>query len=175
MTMRGRLAVPAVSLLFLLGFGCARPPDKDGASATGAAKVRERRQQWNLAFANHDAAALETFVEADAVHVSAQFTHVGRPEYLSVFVRALATRAQVQLTYSPDSVTACTTLNCAVVTEYGRWKETWLQEQQPTEVSGTYYAIWRQQNGEWRIRSEVFATTTCHGSIYCGQAAKSAR
>lgn len=167
--MNPRARQPVVlALLFLLGSSACAPPAAGRTSPDIAATARSRRQQWNLAFANRDSTALAALVEDHAVHVSPQFTHVGRSAYLSVFLQALATRPHVQLTYSPDRVTDCKRPNCGIATEYGRWKKGWLQNGEDTEVSGTYYAIWREHNGQWQIRSEVFATSICRGRAYCG-------
>lgn len=151
-----------------MGTGACALRTTGGTPSDSAATVRSRRQQWNQAFAKRDTAVLAALVEDSAVHVSPQFTHVGRPAFLSVFLRALATRQQVELTYWPDRVTGCERPNCGIVTEYGRWKESWLHNGEATEVSGTYYAIWREHDGQWHLRSEVFATSRCSGRAYCG-------
>lgn len=169
MKMRARQPVVLGALFFLLGSSACAPRATGGTSLDITAQVRSRREQWNVAFANRDSTALAALLEDSAVHVSPQFTHVGRSAYLSVFLRALATRPQVQLTYSPDRVTECKRPNCGIVTEYGRWKESWLHNGEATQVSGTYYAIWREHSGQWQIRSEVFATTICRGRAYCSR------
>jgi len=168
-----RHPVGLAALLFLLISSACAPRATGGTPADIAANVRWRRQQWNIAFADRDSTALAALVEDSAVHVSPQFTHVGRSAYLSVFLRALATRPEVQLMYWPDRVIECKRPNCGIVTEYGRWKESWLENGEATEVSGTYYAIWREHNSQWQIRSEVFATSTCRGRAYCGSRARS--
>lgn len=157
----------AVLLFLLVSTACAlRVTDRTPSNIE--ANVRSSRQQWNRAFANRDTATLAALVEENAVHVSPGFTHLGRSAYLSVFLKALATRPQVQLTYWPDRVTECKRPNCDTATEYGHWKETWLQDREATEVSGTYYAIWRKHDDQWQIRSEMFATSICRGRTYCG-------
>ena len=124
--------------------------------------------QWNVALAAGDSNALARMVEDSAVHISPQFTHVGRDAFLATFLRAMTTRPQFHLIYRPERTTGCERLPCVVATEYGRWVETWLQDGEPTEVSGTYYAIWRRTGAAWQIRREVFATTRCRGVRYCG-------
>ena len=94
--------------------------------------------------------------------------HTGKTAYLSVFLGNMAARPEFALVYQPDRVIACEQAACSIATEYGRWKETWLEDGEPTEVSGTYYAIWRRNGEVWQIRSEVFATLTCRGQRYCG-------
>ena len=160
-------AVVAVLLLLLTSSACAHQM-LDHGSSDATSIVRSRRQQWNVAFASRDSSALANLVDTDAVHVSTQFTHVGRSDYLSVFLRALATRPQVQLSYQPERVIECARPSCGIVTEYGQWRESWLQDGEATEVSGTYYAVWVRLDGEWRIRREAFATLVCHGRAYCG-------
>ena len=36
--------------------------------------------------------------------------------------------------------------------------------------SGTYLAMWRNDAGVWRTRSELFVTLSCMGSVSCGSA-----
>jgi hypothetical protein len=74
-----------------------------------------------------------------------------------------------RLTYQTERVTVCERPGCQVATEQGRWRETWRQDNEPTEVDGTYYAIWREHNTGWQIRAEVFATVVCRGRQYCGR------
>jgi len=115
-----------------------------------------------------DSSALAALVEDSAVHVSPSFTHTGRAAFLSQFVRAMTTRPRFHLVYMTERVTPCERPNCVTATEFGTWSETWLEDGEPTEVSGTFYAIWRRQGVVWRIRSEMFATARCHGRRYCG-------
>ncbi|MEO7180190.1 MAG: nuclear transport factor 2 family protein [Gemmatimonadaceae bacterium] len=132
-----------------------------------ASEVRAARGQWNRALLGQDSSALAALVEDSAVHVSPQFTHVGKPAYLALFLRNMMRRPEFRLTYEPDRVTACERVECPIVTEYGRWRETWLQDGEPTEVSGTYFAIWRKHGDRWQVRSESFATQACRGRRYC--------
>jgi hypothetical protein len=122
MNTRARQPVGPAVLLFLLASSACAPPATVGTPSDIPATVRSHRQQWNRAFAKRDSAALAALVEDSAVHVSPQFTHVGRPAYLSVFLRALATRPQVELTYWPERVTECKRPSCGMAMEYGRWK-----------------------------------------------------
>ena len=162
-----RMQALGLLLALLIGAACA------GRQALGAATevgpdIRAARLQWNAALVARDSGALAKLVEDSAVHVSPQFIHVGRVAFLAQFLRAMTTRPQFHLTYLVEAVTVCERPSCAVATEYGSWTESWLQEGEPTEISGTYYAIWRRNERGWQIRSEVFATTRCRGTRYCG-------
>jgi len=126
------------------------------------------RLQWNAALARRDSGGLAALVEDSAVHVAPRFVHVGRTAFLEVFLRNMSQRPEFQLIYEPDQVTVCDRTGCDVATEYGRWRESWVQSGEATEVSGTYYALWRRHGSSWQIRSEVFATLVCHGRLYCG-------
>jgi ketosteroid isomerase-like protein len=126
------------------------------------------RQQWNAALLAGDTAALARLVEDSAAHVSPQFTHIGRAAFLAQFVRGIVTRPDFRLVYTTERATPCERPNCNTATESGTWSETWLEDGEPTTVSGTYYAIWRRDAAVWRIRSEVFATARCRGRRYCG-------
>jgi ketosteroid isomerase-like protein len=155
----------------MLGFvgaaACATVPR--GASPDAVFNVRGARMQWNAALADRDSGALARLLEDSAVHVSPRFVHVGRPAYLSVFLHNMSVRPEFRLTYTTDAVTPCEQPSCDIATEYGRWQETWREDGEPTEVSGTYYAIWRRHGDVWQIRSEVFTTLVCRGPRYCGR------
>ena len=97
------------------------------------------------------------------MHVSTRFVNSGRSAYLAQFLQAMTRRPQFRLTYHPRRVDMCQRQNCRMATEYGAWTETWLEDGEPTEVSGTYFAIWRQHVTAWQIQREVFATTRCSG------------
>lgn len=146
---------------------CANRHARPEALDTGLPVVAAR-QQWNAALLAGDTAGLARLVEDSATHVSPQFTHIGRVAFLAQFVRALTTRPGLRLVYTIERATPCERPNCNTATESGTWSETWLEEGEPTSVSGTYYAIWRRDAAGWRIRSEVFATVRCLGRRYCG-------
>ena len=137
----------------------------DGGSATKSS-VQDARMRWNAALLKRDSTALGALLDDSAVHVSPRFTHIGKTDYLSVFLQNMA-RPEFELVYQPDRIVPCARPACLLATEYGSWKETWLQDGDPTEVSGTYYALWRKHGDEWQIRSEVFATLKCRGERYC--------
>ena len=137
--------------------------------ADAAADVRAARARWNAALIARDSGALGQLVEDSAVQVSARVTRLGRAAFLSVFLENMTARPEFRLTYEPVQVVGCDRPTCAVATESGRWQETWREGGEPTEVGGTYYAIWRRDaEGRWRIRSEAFATLVCRGRRYCG-------
>ena len=164
--LRQALAAAQITLL-LLAAACAGRRVASPSTALGS-DVQAARMKWNAALAARDSNALARMVEDSAVHVSPRFTHVGRTAFLATFLRAMTTRPQFLLIYRPERTADCERLPCVVATEYGTWVESWLQDGEPTEVSGTYYAMWRRNGDAWQIRSEVFATTRCRGSRYCG-------
>lgn len=137
--------------------------------ADAAAAVRASRARWNAALVARDSGALGQLVEDSAVQVSARTTRIGRAAFLKVFLENMTARPEFRLTYEPAEVVGCEQPTCEVATESGRWHETWREAGEPTEVGGTYYAIWRRDAaGRWRIRSEAFATLVCRGRRYCG-------
>ena len=137
------------------------------APTDSGASVRDARRRWNAALVAHDSGALARLVEDGAVHVSVRFTHIGKSTFLAQFLTAMTVRPKFQLTYRSERVSACERPTCEMATEYGTWSETWLETGEPTEVSGTYYAIWRRHRDLWQIQSEIFATTQCRGRRYC--------
>ena len=137
------------------------------AGSVARSSVHAARMEWNAALLKRDSSALAELVDDSAVHISPRFTHVGKAEYLALFLRNMA-RPEFQLVYQPDRVIPCERHACLIASEYGRWKETWLQDGDPTEVSGTYYALWQRNGAEWQLRGEIFATLKCRGQRYCG-------
>ena len=158
--------IAAIGLVIVVASGCASqafrlaPTDSD-------ARVRDARRRWNAALVARDSGGLAKLVEDSAVHVSVRFTHIGKSAFLAQFLTAMTVRSQFQLIYRSERVKACERPNCEMATEYGTWSETWLETGEPTEVSGTYYAIWRRHRDLWQIQSEIFATTQCRGRRYC--------
>jgi ketosteroid isomerase-like protein len=158
----------AIGLMIVAASGCASHAVRL-APTDSEASVRDARRRWNATLAARDSSALARLVEDSAVHVTVRFTHVGKPAFLAQFLSAMSARPQFQLTYRSERVNLCERPSCEMATEYGTWNETWLENGEPTEVSGTYYAIWRLHNDAWQIHSESFATTKCRGRRYCGR------
>ena len=160
--------IASIACLVLVADSACERPDSQPSAADGEAAIRDGRRRWNAALVARDSSALAQLVEDSAMHVSVRFVHSGRSAYLAQFLQAMSARPQFLLTYRPEQVTMCQRENCQMATEYGAWTETWLEDGEPTEVSGTYYAIWRQHGEAWQIQREVFATTQCRGRRYCG-------
>jgi hypothetical protein len=51
-----------------------------------------------------------------------------------------------------------------VALEYGTWRG---ERETSTGdfAAGSYVAKWREQNGRWRLESEIFATEACGGGF----------
>ena len=150
----------------VVALGCASHALRLSATDIDAS-VRDSRRSWNAALVARDSAALARLVEDSAVHVSVRFTHIGKSAFLAQFLTAMKMRPQFQLAYRSERVSVCERPSCEMAAEYGTWSETWLENGEPTEVSGTYYAIWRRHRELWQIQSEIFATTQCRGRRYC--------
>ena len=157
----------AVGLIGTFAAACA-VATRPAAAVTSITAVRAAREDWNSALARRDSVSLARLVEDSAVHMAPRFVHVGREAFLDVFLRNMSLRAEFRLTYEPEQVIPCDRAACDVATEYGRWRETWLELGEATEVSGTYYALWRRHGSAWQIRGESFATLECRGRRYCG-------
>jgi ketosteroid isomerase-like protein len=160
--------IAAIGLMIVVAAGCASHASRL-APTDSEASVRDARRRWNAALVARDSGALAKLVEDSAVHVSPRFNHIGKSAFLAQFLTAMAVRPQFRLTYQSERVSVCERPDCGMATEYGTWSETWLETGEPTEVSGTYYAIWRLHRGRWQIHSETFATTRCRGRRYCAR------
>jgi hypothetical protein len=71
------------------------------------------------------------------------------------------------MSYTPERIEASAVFAQELATEYGHWRETWLEGGEPTEIRGTYYAVWRAHGGSWEILREMFAPQSCSGERYC--------
>jgi ketosteroid isomerase-like protein len=164
---RRHRVIPLAFLPVLLACvaGCATAGGS-GWKSDVAYEIRAARERWNAGLLARDSGALAALLEDSAVHLSPAFTHVGRAAYMTVFLRGMA-RPEFLLRYEPERFTPCAPVGCGAATEYGRWRETWRQDGEPTEVSGSYFTIWRRHGDQWQIRSESFATEVCKGQRYC--------
>lgn len=51
--------------------------------------------------------------------------------------------------------------------ESGEWNESWGERGVPTELRGSYFALWRKVHGRWLLDSQVFVPLVCKGGSYC--------
>lgn len=131
-------------------------------------EIRRLRAEFNRAIAAHDAAGLPKFWRED-LHVT---TGVGRHLTGSAAVRAafetiFADPTFVAYTRTPDKIE----LSAASIraAESGRWLGEWKKPDGKMEWGGTYLAMWRKENNQWRLQSELYVSLKCTGSRECSE------
>jgi Domain of unknown function (DUF4440) len=56
------------------------------------------------------------------------------------------------------------------IAESGRWEGVWRKADGRMVKSGVYLARWVPENDTWRLKSELFVTLDCRGSVGCAAA-----
>jgi len=146
--------------------GCAANSVTARASAPRAAAVRAARVRWNAAVARHDTAAVRRLLADSVVQTNHLFVSMGPDRYVGGLARQFARRPAFTFVYTPERVEVSRSGELA--SEYGYWRETWLESGEPTELRGTYFVVWRYRAGGWEIVRDVFVPASCTGERYCG-------
>jgi len=82
---------------------------------------------------------------------------------LSIASLALA-QHDVLYVRAPESIEI--SADYPLAAETGTWVGTWSTSQGPVRTGGRYSAMWRQVDGEWKVRSELFVALYC-GGVSC--------
>jgi uncharacterized protein (TIGR02246 family) len=147
-----------ILLLFLLDFSGKQTGDEQA--------IRRLRADFNSAIAAHDPGALPKFWRED-IHVTtgAGRQLPGRDAVRAAFEAIFADATFITYTRTPDRVE----LNVAGVraAESGHWLGQWKKPDGTMEWRGTYLAMWRKENGQWLIQSELYVSLKCSGSGEC--------
>ena len=140
-----------------------------GTPTVLATAVRDARARWNAAVTARDTTALGRLADDSIVQASPYFVRTGRARYVAGLARQFAQRPQFAMVDTPERVEAQAFPTGVVATEYGRWRETWREQGEPTEMRGTYYAVWTERAGAWVLLRETFAPLACVGLRYCSR------
>ncbi len=128
--------------------------------------IRSLRAAFNQSIAAHNAAGLPKFWRED-LHVT---TGVGKQLAGSAAVRAafetiFADPSFVAYTRTPDKIElSASGLRAA---ESGHWLGEWKKPDGKMEWHGTYLAMWRKENNQWLLQSELYVSLKCTGSKEC--------
>ena len=133
--------------------------------------ILQARSISNQAIADHDTVALAK-IWCDDYHVisSRNFEVAGREKNRHHFAMEFSTKKEVVYVRTPRKIEVNTFWNMAA--EQGDWNGQWQEPDGLVKLSGTYYAKWHKENGEWKIRAEIFTPLTCSGSVFCKQQPK---
>jgi ketosteroid isomerase-like protein len=139
-----------------------------GDAVDSIAAVRALRAESNAAIAAHDAARLRNIFADDYLGIvgttgdldsggEATAKSYGDIEFKDpTFDRYRRTPDTVQLAGSGKRVA-----------ESGHWVGIWRKPDGIMHKSGVYLARWTRVGSQWRLRSELFITLGCQGSVAC--------
>ncbi|HKV23136.1 MAG TPA: nuclear transport factor 2 family protein [Candidatus Acidoferrum sp.] len=152
----------AAILIFILGVTSAF---WQTASPDSAGQIRSVRQEIDRAFQQHDAKRLAALVTSDG-HFTAPEVHTDGADALEHSRASLFTkRPDVTLEHHTNRIAV--NENWDLASEQGDWVERWTNQGVPTELRGTYLAMWKRDGGRWREYCETIVPETCTGSSYC--------
>ena len=127
-----------------------------------AADIRLLRDRSNAAIAKHDVEAVLSFLDVEyQITAGSGSLSTGlvaeRKAWQDIFARA----TDVVYVRTTDSIEVSVPAERAA--EVGRWVGSWTTPDGVRRTGGRYAAHWRQVNGAWKIRSELFVTLWCEG------------
>ena len=130
-------------------------PVKPASDATEIAAITKLRADSNAAIATHDVAQIGAFLEEDfRLTAGSGAALTGR--------EAMRQRFAEQFQKFPDTIYVRTpelieiSSAAPLASERGRWVGRWTDRGKTQEFRGSYQAMWRQTDGHWLIRSELF-------------------
>jgi ketosteroid isomerase-like protein len=129
-------------------------------------QIRARRESSNAAIARHDPAGIGATLASNVIVVTSNSVHrPGREANEQSFAEQFRTRPDVVYRRTPDEVRVFTPWLMAA--ESGRWTGSWTDTDGKVQLTGRYFAKWRQVDGQWFVESETYVPETCTGSSYC--------
>ena len=85
----------------------------------------------------------------------------GRDGEANSWRELFSTRQDVLYVRTPETIEMSDAYPLAA--ESGTWVGTWLTPDGGVRTGGRYSAMWRQVDGEWKVRSELFVALYCEG------------
>lgn len=131
-------------------------------SDSDAEKIRSVRAEYNDAIARHDVPALISFFD-DEYQITTSLGQLSQDiEGEEVDWRELfESRENLLYVRSPESIEI--SKNYPLAAEIGTWIGTWSTNQGAVRTGGRYTAMWREVDGVWKVRSELFVALYCDG------------
>ena len=125
-------------------------------------QIRNARAEYNDAIARHDVPGIISFFDAE-YQITTSLGQLSQDvEGEAVDWRELiASRKDLLYVRSPESIEI--SKDYPLAAEIGTWVGTWSTSQGPVRTGGRYTAMWRQVDGMWKVRSELFVALYCDG------------
>jgi len=151
---------PAARIALLIGMALAA----FGQSNSAEVRIRASRKASNEAIQRRDVQAFAASLAPDFVMIRGNGTMVpSRQEYIDVFTKDFADPQSVTYARIADKIEIS---NAApVAAEHGHWIAT--RGNGKRAYGGTYLAMWRRTDADWKIRSELFVVLTCDDEAAC--------
>ena len=131
------------------------------------AAIRAARNDLNIALEKRDLAVTGKYWLPDA-HTTGGGggLWVGRKENVEGFSKIFSGPNFVSGCRTPDRIEVATG-GPNEAAETGVWEWRSRSGDQVLTYRGRYLVMWQKQNGQWLIRSELYATTGCSGGTNC--------
>jgi ketosteroid isomerase-like protein len=126
-------------------------------------RIRTARAEYNDAIARHDVTGIVSFLdEAYQVTTSLGQLLQDRDGEAAAWQDLIESREDLLYVRSPESIEISSDYPLAA--ELGTWVGTWSTNQGEVRTGGRYAAMWRQVDGAWKVRSELFVALYCDGA-----------
>lgn len=130
--------------------------------------IRALRTQSNRAIADRDLMAFGQTMLPDIEVTRGSGTHVsGRDSVLTSVAVQFKDAAFLGYVRVTDSIRVSTSGTLAA--EHGHWTGRFQRPDGVQTLTGVYLAMWRKTDAGWKIRSELFVSLACTGSVACGK------
>lgn len=125
-------------------------------------RIREARAEYNDAIARHDVPAIIAFLD-DEYQITTSLGQLlnGPDAEAAGWQELFDSRQDVVYVRSPESIEV--SQDYPLAAETGTWVGTWSTSDGPVRTGGRYSAMWRQVEGVWKVRSELFVALYCDG------------
>ena len=133
-------------------------------SISEAAKIQELRKKSNEFIYQRDAVGVASLLDSEyqITTGSGELFQESPEEEANAWKQIFETYKDVIYVRSPETVEVSTYLPLA--SEVGTWKGSWTTPDGLKEFGGRYSASWKNIDGQWKIRSELFVTLYCNGN-----------
>ena len=131
-------------------------------SVSDTEQIRNARAEYNDAIARHDVPEIISFFDAEYQITTSlgQLSQDVEGEAAD-WRELIAIRKDLLYVRSPESIEI--SKDYPLAAEIGTWVGTWSTNQGPVRTGGRYTAMWRQVDGMWKVRSELFVALYCDG------------
>jgi ketosteroid isomerase-like protein len=153
----------ALGLTALILQACNHEAPFQNETAVEAEAIKAARMESNQAIARQDTNAIVSFFDEEYVITTGSgVIETGHDAQLGSWREHFDQFPDVVYVRSPTEVTVSEGDSRAI--EIGAWVGSRTAEGGSQEKGGRYSAYWRNVDGNWKIRSELFVTLYCEGT-----------